>query len=128
MNHPTNLNVLSITTTFVSFVYKKHTIQQQQLSHFSHRHNFLTYPNTNHSLTPQIPHRQETLTIINTKHIHPQMITSHVILTNYIKSLSFTLTDINYPLINCYLASGKTSIQTSQRITVMKTLIFFYIN
>ena len=47
-----------------------HTIQQQQLSHFSHQHNFLVYHNTDHSLTPQISHRQKTLTIINTKHTY----------------------------------------------------------
>ena len=30
--------------------------QQQQLSHFSHQHNFLVCPNTDHSLTPEISH------------------------------------------------------------------------
>ena len=50
------------------------------------------------------------------------MITSHLILPNYIQSISFTLTNINYTLINCYLPSGKTSTQTSNRIEAIKTL------
>ena len=50
------------------------------------------------------------------------MITSNIILPNYIQSLSFNLTDMNYTLINCYLPSGKTSSQTSHRIKVIKTL------
>ena len=108
-------------------IQETHTIQQQQLSHFSLRNNFLTYSNTDHSLTPQAMHRQGTLTIINTQHIHlnPQIITSHIILPNYIQSLSFTLTDINYVLINCYLPSGKTAKQTTQRIKAIKTLTSF---
>ena len=38
------------------------------------------------------------------------------------QSLSFTLTDMNYTLINCYLPSGKTSSQTSHCIKAIKTL------
>ena len=49
------------------------------------------------------------------------MTTSNIILPNYIQSLLFTLTDMNYTLINCYLPSGKTSPQTSHRIKAIKT-------
>ena len=66
----------------ITFIQETHTIQQQQLSHFAHQYNFLVYPNTDHFLTPQISHRQETLTIINSNHLHlkPQMISSNIIL------------------------------------------------
>ena len=72
-------------------------------------------------------HRQGTLTIIKTQHIHlnSQMISSQIVLPNHIQSLSFTLTDINYLLINCYLPSGKTAKQTTQRIKAIKTLTSF---
>ena len=105
-------------------IQETHTIQHQELSHFSHQHNLLVYPNTDHSLTPIIAHKQGTLIIINTKHIHltSQMITFHLILPNYIQSISFTLTNINYTLINCYLPSRKTSTQTSNRIKAIKNL------
>ena len=109
-------------------IQETHTIQHQQLSHFSHRNNFLTYSKTDHSLTPQAMHRQGTLTIINIQHIHlnSQMITSHIVLLNYIQSLSFTLTDINYILINWYLPSGQTAKQTTQQqIKAIKTLTSF---
>ena len=56
------------------------------------------------------------------------MITSHIILPNHIHSLSFTLTGINYVLINCYLPSGKTAKQTTQRIKAIKTLTSFLHN
>ena len=42
--------------THITFIQETHTIQHQQLSHFSHQYNFLVYPNTDHSLTPQISH------------------------------------------------------------------------
>ena len=60
-------------------IQETHTIQHQQLSHFSNQKNFLVYPNTDHSLTPLIAHKQGTLIITNTKHIHliSQMITSN---------------------------------------------------
>ena len=111
-------------------IQETHTIQHQQLSHFSHKNNFLSYSNTDHSLTAQAIHRQGTLTIINTQHIqlNSQMITSHIILPNHIHSLSFTLTGINYVLINCYLPSGKTAKQTTQRIKAIKTLTSFLHN
>ena len=96
----------------VTFIQETHTIQHQQLSHFLHQHTLLAYPNTDHSLTPTIAHKQGTLILINTKHIHltSQTITSHLILPNYIQSIFFTLSNINYTLINCYLPSGKTSL------------------
>ena len=50
------------------------------------------------------------------------MITSNIILPNYIQSLFFTLTDINYTLANCYLPSEKTLSQTSHCIKAIKTL------
>ena len=108
----------------ITFIQETHTIQQQQLSHFAHQYNFLVYPNTDHSLTPQISHRQGTLTIINSNHLHlkPQMISSDIILPNYIQLLSFTLSDMNYTLINCYLPSGNSSPQTSHRTKAIKTL------
>ena len=105
-------------------IQETHTIHHQQLSHFSYQHNFLVFPNTDLSLTPQISHRPGTLVILNTNQIHlnTQMISPHIILPNYIQSLSFTLSDNNYTLINCYLPSGKTSFQTSHRIKAIKTL------
>ena len=108
----------------VTFIQETHTIQHQQLSHFLHQHTLLAYPNTDHSLTPKIAHKQGALILINTKHIHltSQIITSHLILPNYIQSISFTLFNINYTLLNCYLPSGKTSTQTSNRIKAIKTL------
>ena len=111
-------------------IQKTHTIQHQQLSHFSHQHNLLVYPNTDYSLTPIIANKQGTLIIINTKHIHltSQMITSHLILPNYIQSIFFTLSNINYTLINCYLPFGKTSTQTSNRIKAIKTLTSYLHN
>ena len=114
----------------VTFIQETHTIQHQQLSHFLHQHTLLAYPNTDHSLTPTIAHRQGTLIIINTKHTHlnSQMIRSHLILPNYIQSISFTLSNINYTLINCYLPSGKTSTQTSNRIKAIKTLASYLQN
>ena len=89
----------------VTFIQETHTIQHQQLSHFLHQHTLLAYPNTDHSLTPTIAHKQGTLILVNTKHIHltSQIITFHLILPNYIQSISFTLSNINYTLINCYL-------------------------
>ena len=111
-------------------IQETHTIQHQELSHFSHQHNLLVYPKTDHSLTPLISHRQGTLITINTKHIHltSQMITSHFVLPNYIQSFSFTLTNINCTLINCYLPCGKTSTQTSNRIKAIKTLTSYLHN
>ena len=111
-------------------IQKTHTIQHQQLSHFSHQHNLLVYPNTDYSLTPIIANNQGTLIIINTKHIHltSQMITSHLILPNYIQSIFFTFSNINYTLINCYLPFGKTSTQTSNRIKAIKTLTSYLHN
>ena len=108
----------------ITFIQETHTIQHQQLSHFSHQYKFLVYPNTGHSLTPQISHRQGTLTIINSNHLHlkSQMLTFSIILPNYIQSLSFTLSDMNYTLINCYLPSGKSSPQTSHRTKAIKIL------
>ena len=105
-------------------IQETHTIQHQHLSHFSHKHNFLVFPNTDLSLTTQISHRQGTLFILNSNKIHlnTQTIHSHIILPNYIQSLSFSLLDKNYTLINCYLPSGKTSFQTSHRIKAIKTL------
>ena len=50
------------------------------------------------------------------------MISSNIILPNYIQSLSFTLSDINYTLINCYLPSRNSSPQTSHRTKAIKTL------
>ena len=87
-------------------------------------------PNTDHSLTPTIAHRQGTLILLNTKHIHlnSQTITPHLILPNYIQSISFTLSNINYTLINCYLPSGKTSSQTLNRIKAIKTLTSYLQN
>ena len=114
----------------VIFIQETHTMQHQQLSHFLHQHTLLAYSNTDHSLTPTIAHKQETLILKNTKHIHliSQIITSHLILPNYIQSISFTLSNINYTLINCYLPSGKTSIQTSNRIKAIKTLTSYLQN
>ena len=114
----------------VTFIQETHTIQHQQLSHFLHQHTFLAYPNTDHSLTPTIVHRQGTLILLNTKHIHlnSQTITPHLILPNYIQSISFTLSNINYILINCYLPSGKTSSQTLNRIKAIKTLTSYLQN
>ena len=106
------MHALFFNTTYVTFIQETHTIQHQQLSHFLHQHTLLAYPNTDHSLTPTIAHKQGTLILINTKHIHltSQTITSHLILPNYIQSIFFTLSNINYTLINCYLPSGKTSL------------------
>ena len=56
------------------------------------------------------------------------MITSHLILPKYIQSISFTLTNINYTLINCYLPSGKTSTQTSNHMKAIKTLTSYLYN
>ena len=114
----------------VTFIQETHTIQHQQLSHFLHQHTFLAYPNTDHSLTPTIVHRQGTLILLNTKHIHlnSQTITPHLILPNYIQSISFTLSNINYTLINCYLPSGKTSSQTLNRNKAIKTLTSYLQN
>ena len=102
----------------VTFIQETHTIQHQQLSHFLHQHTLLAYPNSDHSLTPTIAYKQGTLTLINNKHLHlnPQTISSQIILPNHIQSISFTLINLNYTLINCYLPSGKTSTQTSNRI------------
>ena len=113
-----------------TFIQETHTIQQQQLSHFLHQHTLLAYPNTDHSLTPTIAHKQGTLIPINTKHIHltSQIITSHLVLPNYIQSISFTLSNINYTLTNCYLPSGKTSTQTSNQIKAIKTLTSYLQN
>ena len=107
-----------------------HTIQLQQLSHFSQSHNLLAYPNVDQSLSPQITHRQGTLTLINTQllELTSQMITTHTILQNYIQSLSFTLYNTNYTLINCYFPSGKTSTQTSQRIKTIQKLTSYLQN
>ena len=114
----------------VTFIQETHTIQHQQLSHFLHQHTFLAYPNTEHSLTPKIAHKQGTIILLNTKHIHlnSQTITPHLILPNYIQSISFTLSNINYTLINCYLPSGKTSSQTLNRIKAIKTLTSYLQN
>ena len=111
-------------------IQETHTIQIQQLSQFSHCHKFLAYPNTDQSLSPQITHRQGTLTLINTQllKLSPQMITTHTILLNYIQSLFFTLYNMNYTLINCYFSSGKTSTQTSQRIKAIQKLISYLQN
>ena len=38
-------------------IQETHTIQHQKLSHFSHQHKLLVYPNTDHSLTPLISQR-----------------------------------------------------------------------
>ena len=105
-------------------IQETHTIQIQQLSHFSHSHKFLAYPNTDQSLSPQITHRQGTLTFINNQllKLSLQMITTHKILPNYIQSLSFTLYNMNYTLINCYFSSGKTSTQRSQWIKAIQKL------
>ena len=67
-------------------IQETHTIQHQQLSHFSHQYNFLVFQNTDHSLTPQISHRHGTFVIIITKQIHlnTQMISPHIVLPNYI--------------------------------------------
>ena len=88
-------------------IQETHTIQHQQLSHFLHQHTLLAYPNTDRLLTPTIAHKQGTFILINTKHTHlnSQMITSHLILPNYIQCISFTLSNINYTLRNCYLPS-----------------------
>ena len=104
-------------------IQETHKIQIQQLSH-SHSHKFLAYPNTDQSLSSQITHRQGTLTLINTQllKLSPQMITTPTILPNYIQSLSFTLYNMNYTLINCYFPSGKTSTQTSKRIKAIQKL------
>ena len=114
----------------VTFIQETHTIQHQQLSHFQHRHTLLAYPNSDHSLTPTIAHKQGTLTLINNKHLHlnPQTILSQIILPNYIQSISFTLSNVNYTLINCYLPSGKTNTQTSNRIKAIKTLTSYLHN
>ena len=104
-------------------IQETHTIHHQTLSHFAHQHCFLVFPNTDLSLTPQISQRQGTLVILNTNqtHLNTQTISPHIILPNYIQSLSFTLSENNYTLINCYLPSGKTSSQTSHRIKAIKT-------
>ena len=114
----------------VTFIQETHTIQHQQLSHFLHQHTLLAYPNSDHSLTPTIAHKQGTLTLINNKHLHlnPQTISSQIILPNHIQSISFTLSNLNYTLINCYLPSGKTSTQTSNRIKAIKTLTSYLQN
>ena len=113
-----------------TFIQETHTIQHQQLSHFLHQHNLLAYPNSDHSLTPTIAHKQGTLILINNNHLHlnPQTILSQIILPNYIQSISFTLSNLNYTLINCYLPSGKTSTQTSNRIKAIKTLTSYLHN
>ena len=114
----------------VTFIQENHTIQHQQLSHFLHQHTLLAYPNSDHSLTPTIAHKQGTLILINNNHLHlnPQTILSQIILPNYIQSTSFTLSNLNYTLINCYLPSGKTSTQTSNRIKAIKTLTSYLHN
>ena len=114
----------------VTFIQETHTIQHQQLSHFLHQHTLLAYPNSDHSLTPTIAHKQGTLTLINNKYLHlnPQTISSQIILPNHIQSISFTLSNLNYTLINCYLPSGKTSTQTSNRIKAIKSLTSYLQN
>ena len=114
----------------VTFIQETHTIQHQQLSHFLHQHTLLAYPNSDHSLTPTIAHKQGTLTLINNKHLHlnPQTISSQIILPNHIQSIFFTLSNLNYTLMNCYLPSGKTSTQTSNRIKAIKTLTSYLQN
>ena len=111
-------------------IQETHTIQIQQLSHFSHSHKFLAYPNIDQFLSPQITHRQGTLTLINTQllKLSPQMITTYTILPNYIQSLSFTLYNMNYTLINCYFPLDKTSTQTSQWIKAIQKLTSYLQN
>ena len=110
INPLTNLHNLSLNITSTSHLYKKHTQYHTNKFTLLTQHNLLVYPNTNHSLTPQISHRQGTLTIINTKHLHlkSQMITSYLILPNYIQSLFFYPNRYKlYTLINCCLPSRK---------------------
>ena len=45
-----------------------------------------------------------------------------------LESLSFTLYNRNYTLINCYFPSGKTSTQTSQRIKIIQKLTSYVQN
>ena len=51
-------------------IQETHTIQTHKLEHFCHKHNLDAYPNTDQSHTPHIKHRQGTIFMINTKHLH----------------------------------------------------------
>ena len=56
------------------------------------------------------------------------MITSHAILPNYIQTISFTLHNVNFTLINCYLPSRNTSSQAIKRVKAIQSIIFFLNN
>ena len=98
-------------------IQETHTIQTHELEHFCHKHNFDAYPNTDQSHTPHIKHRQGTIVIINTKHLHltPYNIQTHIILHNYIQSITVTIRNTIYTIINCYFPSGNTTQKASKR-------------
>ena len=50
------------------------------------------------------------------------MIKSHIILHNYIQAISFTLHNVNFTLINCYLPSGNTSPKISQLVKAIQNI------
>ena len=120
-------------------IQETHTIQIQQLSHFSHSHKFLAYPNTDQSLSPQITHRQGTLTLINIQllKLSPQIITTHTILPNYIQSLSFTLYNMNYTLtvmsslvsaVSSFIYTELHDSYTTESVSYNNTVIYHAVN
>ena len=128
-NKPSTYLARFITQHNIHFflIQETHTIQKQQLSHLCYIHNLLAYPNSEYSSFPQITHRQGTLILIHTQQtdLTRQIITSHAILPNYIQIMSFTLYDVNFTLINCYLPSGNTSSQTIKRVKAIRSIISF---
>ena len=56
------------------------------------------------------------------------MIKSDIILHNYIQAISFTLHNVNFTLINCYLPSGNTSTKILQRVKAIQNIISFLNN
>ena len=111
-------------------IQETHTIQTHELEHFCHKHNLDAYPNTDQSHTPHIKHRQGTIFIINTKHLHltPNNIQSHVILHNYIQSITVTIQNIIYTIINCYFPSGNTTQKASKRYKTIQKISSFLNN
>ena len=56
------------------------------------------------------------------------MIKLNHILHNYIQATSFTIHNVNFNLINCYLPSGNTSTKISQRVKAIQNIISFLNN
>ena len=111
-------------------IQETHTIQTHELEHFCHKHNLDASLNRDQSHTPHIKHRQGTVFIINTKHLHltPNNIQTHIILHNYIQSITVTIQNTIYTIINCYFPSGNTTQKASKRYKTIQTISFFLNN